>query len=526
MNSRLLRSILYGAAAATVVCSVYVLRFNSAVGLMIDDAAYMVLGKALADGEGYRLVSSPTAVLPSAPPGFPLLLALVFRLSPEFPQNIWLLKSISIAAMMGVGVLTFVYLRRDRQLRADLAAYAALATVLTPAFVFLATSTVMSECVFTLSQLATVVVIHRSANASSKSSTRAFIVVAAVLAAVTMLIRSAAIGLTIAAVLWWLTERRWRDAALFAAVVVVCLLPWTLYARANAPTAAERDAHGGAIAYTYLDQLSMRWSSAPHFGRITIGELPARLLSNSADIAGRSVAGVLAPVLFRGPEESGEEVDSLGPSVELSPANMGSAHETMLISSVLAVIALIGFVRVVRERLTVAEVLIPIALAIIIVWPYRSFRFVMPLTPFLLLYFVRGIQAFAPAAVRAVLLCVIGLHLYDHGSYLALARDPERSREIRWLKWSREVEGALDWINDGQLGADGAGIAASNPALLYLRTGRKAIPCDYMTFDWSAWRQRGVRYVVLLFDVDLPAYTREGYEVLYRSSGRLWVIKI
>lgn len=526
MNSRLLRSILYAAAAATIVCSVYLLRLNSAVGLMIDDAAYMVLGKALADGEGYRLVSSPTAVLPSFPPGFPLLLSLVFRLSPQFPQNVWLLKTISIATMIGVGLLTFVYLYRDRQLRADLAAFAALATVLTPAFVFLATSTVMSECVFTLSQLATVIMIHRSAGASSEHSTRGLIVLAAVLAAAAMLIRSAAIGLTIAALLWWLTERRWRHAALFASVVVLCLLPWMLYARANRPTASERAEHGGSIAHSYLDLLSMRWASAPQFGRITIDELPRRIQINSVDIAARSVGAVIAPVLFRGPEESGEELDSLGPSVELSAASMGSAAETMLISLVLGAIALTGFARVVREQLTIAELLMPIALAIIVVWPYRSFRFVLPLTPFLLLYFVRGIQVLAPAAVRAVLLCVIGLHLYDHGSYIALARDPVRSRDIRWLNWSREVEGALDWINDAQLGADGAIIAASNPALLYLRTGRKAIPCDYMTFEWGDWRRRGVRYVVLLFDVDLPAYTREDYEVLYRSSGRLWVVKI
>ena len=518
-------SILYAVATAAVICSVYVLRLNSAVGLMVDDAAYMVLGKAIAEGQGYRLVSSPVAILPSCPPGFPLLLSAVFWFAPEFPQNVWLLKSISIAAMLAVGVLTFVYLHRDRQINADLAALAALATALTPALVFLATSTVMSECVFTLSQLAAVVMIHRS-GARAESVARLHVVFAAVLVAAAMLIRSAAIGLVIAGILWWAIERRWRSAALFTAVLVLCLLPWMLYARANRPTDVERAAHGGAIAYTYIDQLSMRWSSAPHFGRITIGELPARVQINTVDIAARGVGGVLAPVLLRGPEESGEELDSLGPSVELSPASMGSARATMFVSLVLCAVALIGYAGVLRERVTVAELLIPIAVGIIVIWPYRSFRFVLPLTPFLLLYFVRGLQLLAPKAVRGVLLCVIGLHLFDHGSYLALARDSAGDRNVRWLSWHREVEEALDWIKTSPLGHDGEAIASSNPPLVYLHTGRKSIPSDYMSFEWADWRRRGIRYVVLLFDLDLPAYSRGGYDVLYRSTGRLWVVKI
>jgi hypothetical protein len=498
---------------------------NPAVGLMVDDGAYVVLGKAIAEGQGYRLVSSPVAVLPSCPPGFPLLLSLVFWFAPEFPQNVWLLKSISIAAMFGVGLLTFVYLHRDRRINADLAALAGLATALTPALVFLATSTVMSECVFTLSQLAAIVMIHRG-GARTEPLARPQVVFAAILVAAAMLIRSAAIGLVIAAMLWWVIERRWRSAALFSAVLVLCLLPWMLYARANRPTDAERAAHGGAIAYTYIDQLSMRWSSAPYFGRITIGELPARVQINTVDIAARGVGGILAPVLLRGPQESGEELDSLGPSVELSPASMGSAGGTMLVSLVLSAIALIGYVSVLRERVTVAELLMPIAMAIIVIWPYRSFRFVLPLTPFLLLYFVRGLQHVAPAAVRAVLLCVIGLHLFDHGSYVALARNPATARDIRWLNWYSEVESALDWIKTSPVGHDGEPIASSNPPLVYLHTGRKSIPSDYMSFEWADWRRRGIRYVVLLFDLDLPAYSRHGYDVLYRSSGRLWVVKL
>ena len=251
-------------AAVLAVIAIYALRLNHAAGLMVDDAWYVLLAKSLAEGSGYRLISSAaTPILPNYPPGFPAVLSLVFRVSSEFPQNVWLLKSVSIAAMMGVGLLSYAYLRHHRHLSRDVAACVAVAVMMTPAFVFLATSTVMSECVFTLTQLATVLLIHRSVETTDRRTGRSFVVLAAILAAATVLIRSAAAGLVIAAVLWFVKERLGKRAVVFAAVVVLCLLPWWLYARAHMPTAAERAAHGGAVVYGYTDQFWMRWAGTP-----------------------------------------------------------------------------------------------------------------------------------------------------------------------------------------------------------------------------------------------------------------------
>src|SRR5262249_7274387 len=83
----------------------------------------------------------------STPPGFPVLLSLVFRIAPCFPENVPLLKAVSILAMAGVALLTMQHCRRDQGLTSFTAWAIALATAVHPAFVFLATSTVMSECV-------------------------------------------------------------------------------------------------------------------------------------------------------------------------------------------------------------------------------------------------------------------------------------------------------------------------------------------------------------------------------------------
>src|SRR6185503_11189771 len=63
------------------------------VGAFQDDAIYTVLAKALATGEGYRMINLPGD--PHAthyPPGYPFFLSLLWRLAPEFPDNIVVFK--------------------------------------------------------------------------------------------------------------------------------------------------------------------------------------------------------------------------------------------------------------------------------------------------------------------------------------------------------------------------------------------------------------------------------------------------
>lgn len=525
-------------ALVLATLSIYVLRLNGAAGLMVDDAFYVLLAKALAEGEGYRLINSgTTAMLPLYPPGFPAILSFAFHVAPRFPQNVWLLKSVSIAAMMGVGLLTYVYVRH-RHMARELAACVAVAVTITPAFVFLATSTVMSECVFTFSQLATVLLIHRSVETTDRRTGRRLVALGGLLAAMTVLIRSAGAGLVVAAALWFLKERLWRRAALFGAVVMLCLVPWVLYARSHAPTLAERVTHGGSIVYAYGEQVWMRWAGDPSSGKIALRDLPARGATNMVDVFGRGMGGILMPTLFRGANESGEEMIALGGAAGLSRGGMGGASATMAISFFLSGVVLLGLIETARKRVTVAELLVPISLGIVFVWPFWTFRFVVPLTPYFFLYVVVGIQTIAawltpskhkatldPLRIaRIALLCIIGLNLSDHAGYILQARDSARSDGVGWLAQAREVDAALDWMNRNL--EDQGVIATTNPGLVYLRTGRKTVSLDRPIDNWSAWRKRGVRYIVCLLAIELPPASPGEYKVLYQSPSRFWIIGI
>jgi hypothetical protein len=88
---------LFGLFAAT-----YVFRLDAVCGLSAGDAWYVLLAQAIATGRGYTLINAPSpGIVPAYPPGFPILLPLVFWIASRLPENVPLLKAVSIASMAG-----------------------------------------------------------------------------------------------------------------------------------------------------------------------------------------------------------------------------------------------------------------------------------------------------------------------------------------------------------------------------------------------------------------------------------------
>jgi hypothetical protein len=504
-------------ASAALVLAIYLLRLDRVAGLMVDDAWYVLFARALSRGEGYSLVNAPTpGILPTYPPGFGAILSLVFLLSPRFPENILPLKAISIVAMMTLGVVCYQYFLR-RKLSQQLALALTVAVVITPAFVFLATSTVMSECVFTLMQLLAIILVDRSVAATQPKRDT---LLAGALAAATVLIRTAGVPMVVAAMLYFLKCRRWRQAVLFAITVLLGLAPWLWYARIHAPTVEERMAHGGSQTFTYGQQFWMRWAGESSNGTITVRDLPARVEGQLVDVFGRDVAGIVAPTLFRGALESGEEVISLGGG--LFPASMGIATGTMLVSYLLSAVAVLGFISTVRRGASTAEFVVPLSIGMIVLWPWWAYRFVLPLTPYLFFYLLAGLRTMTMAApvARVALLCVIGLNVADHAQYILQSR----TETLDWAADAQEIDALLDWMRHDLTGE--GYVATTNAALVHLRTGRQTVAIDDPRANWQRWKHMGVRYLVCLIPGQRPPADGP-YRELYRSKRHgLWVIEI
>jgi len=492
---------------------IYVVRLNRMAGHpYVDDAYYVLLGKALATGHGYTLINTPSpGIAPMYPPGFPLLLSIVFRIAPQFPQNLWLLKMVSIIAMLGAGVLTFYYFERIRQLPQRLAFAIALITALHPALAFYATSTVMSECVFTVFQLAAIISIERLIVSKGRGKW-GFALLGAFLISYTFLIRSIGVALVVGAVAYLLKERLIRPALIFVLATAFLISPWMIYSRSHQPTAEQRVEQRGYIIQPYTTSFWQRSAGVANSGAITISELPVRIWGHIADIGGQQMGTIAQPWLLP----------------LLGGIGMG------LFSILLSVLAVIGFVSVVREKATFAEIVTPLSVAVISLWPWEPIRFLLPLTPFLIFYILRGFRAVILSARRGgkaanpqpgfgigwgmgiLAWCFAAGIIVGNLNYIQKLDDP-RSTLRRDQETFAEIEAQFQWVREHM--PSGEVLASLNPPLVYLYTGHKTISGQNIVEDWEEWKRLGVRYLVLTSAYGAPKQDSAGarINVVYQS---------
>jgi len=250
--------------------------------------------------------------------------------------------------------------------------------------------------------------------------------------------------------------------------------------------------------------------------------MPGRVGGALVDIFARDTGAIVMPELYRSAIESGEETLSVGGKrSDLSMGSMGNTAGTMVLSGLLSALAFVGFVARWRRGAGVSDYLMPLALLPVVFFPHWAFRLVLPLAPFLYEYLVAGVLALTPAAPRLLRIgvaCVLTLHVLDHAQYRV------RIDEAVWLQEAHETDELIGWMQRN-VTAPGA-VASSNPALIFLRTGRHGVAFDNARARWSEWRSQGVRYVVALNQAELPDPAL-GYRVLYKTprSG-YWIIEM
>lgn len=514
--------LLLGAAALLVILFfiIYLQRLDHVVGLIVDDAWYVLLAKALATGQGYTLINSPTpGIQPFYPPVFPFLLSLLYRLAPNFPGNLWLLKSLSIAAMFGAGGLAYFYFHCQRNLPRWVALGLAGQTALYPALVFLATSAVMSECLFTFIQLAALVIIERCVSDKANPKHWRLAALGGVIVALAVLTRSAGWGLVIGGVLYLFKEKLSRAALVFVAAIIVIVGPWMLYSRAHAATPAQRDEQRGNIVQPYTAQLWQRVAGQPAAGTITGEDLPDRVFANLGEIIRYDIGGLAFYPLFR-PLEPGE-------SVRVGAEGRG-------LSYFFTALALFGFIAIVRKRATFAELMLPFALMTTLLWGWEQFRLLLPLTPLLIFYVLAGTAELVALyqklteeinvprqwiTATALVWIFVATSIYSNFDFIQRKNDPSPAASSKWIRSFNENAALIQYVADN-LPKDTV-LASQNPALVHLYTGHKTVAFDDPATAWENWKKLGLRYVVQTSPYALgnPTPQENKFRIAYRQEG-------
>jgi 4-amino-4-deoxy-L-arabinose transferase-like glycosyltransferase len=415
------------------------------VGVFQDDAIYVVLAKALATGEGFRMINLPGA--PHAthfPPAYPAFLAALWQVLPEFPDNVVAFKFANAMFLGGAAALTYRFARTRFDLGPIAAATAAIIGTLS-VVVLMVTGVVLSEPMYMLLVIPTLLAAERAAEEGDVR----WALVAGALIGVLSLVRTVGVFVLPAVLVVMLLRRKWRCAAACVAAALVFLVPWQMWVSAHQ---AETP---GALVGKYGAYGS--WLSEGY----RAGGFPfARaVLAKNADQLFGFFGYITMPVVSPWPR-----VISLG--------------------TVLGLIA-VASVRYWR-RVPVTLVFLAGYGTVILAWPFEPTRFALvwwPVLSILVVAAARSIWMWKPAvlpsrAARLAGLACVSLIVMGYGAY-----NLRGVREKWWLNIQSSMAGPAkpiaEWVLRSTQPHDV--VITDHDLIVYLYTGRRGVPTATFT---------------------------------------------
>ncbi len=470
-------------------------RTHGPIDLRYDAGVYYLLGEALAEGKGYRLLSEPAEIRAvQYPPLLPLLVAahrLVVGTDDVLVIGRWLrLTSFLLATGYAVAVYMFArrYLPVGYALVSAILCSCHLMTVFLSDFVF-------AELPFALVSVLFLIV-------SAKQQTGRSCALAAVLGAAAYLLRTAGIALLAA----WIAESvlRWRirEAALRACLAAAPVLAWQAYIVGVTGSMEYRqpayEYQRAAYQYynvSYAENLSLIDPFRPESGQVTPSILAHRVATN----------------LLVVPETIGEAVSSpLGFWVWMLETAQRAIHVRSMPdwlatvpARVLGVACVVGYLLLVRRREWLMSTYVALSTLLMCAtpWPSQFTRYLMPVTPVLAvalftlmqapkdgMAFARRSVRWSLAAVRAgVILSILAALTFTVGMVYRIGHNPATWNAISGgqvayrLFYYDENWHAFDAALS-QLGASASAtaiIASSAPHYVFLKTGLRAVMPPY-----------------------------------------------
>jgi len=440
---------------ALVIAALHLLFRLSAgflVGALNDDGVYVVLGKAIAQGDGYRsihLVGAPVQV--RYPPGLPLLLAIPWALWGTLGAVRGTVAVLNLlATATAAGLVWWIGRRRLGVGPVPLAVCAASPFVLDGTIQYF--NIPLSEPYLVLGWAAALVLVYPLFDPAApgwKPLVRA-VVVGLVLAATT-LFRSAGIALIPAVLLALALHRRWREAGACATASLVPLAAWAMLRAAWTAR--------GPVSSVPDDLGYWRWLGVD--GPLAlVGYAGRTLVTNAVEYVPK-----LASYLFSSQVIGIAVVCVVGLGVALACVRLWRAHPALVLTT-LAVSALT------------------------LLWPFAQGRLLLPLLPFLGLLAaaaaelgirrlptrfawgstaVLGLVAFA-VTLRQVELRGAAARAYQTG---VLPRPEDLSPMLTLAVRSRFIYQVAEWVRAHTAPEDR--IMVDAPAAVYLYTGRRTI---------------------------------------------------
>jgi len=447
-----------------------------------DGGILFVSAKSLATGHGFRILSLPEQPAQTKYPIlYPLYLAGVWKINPNFPDNLrtarvfsWMILAIGLA-------LSWIYLRKEGISEPRTMILVALLG-LNPYMILFGTGT-FTEVFFLCWVLAVFLLAGRDGVS--------WAILAGAAAGCAYLSRTAGIALLISMPAWYLWRRDVRRAIGFAAGMLPFVLGWMLWSREN-------------IIHT-SDQTLIYYTDYVKYEFLTIG------LDNLHIVLWKNIDSLLY----------GMGAWAIPQVFQITPMK--------ILTEVLGVAMILGIIRLFKRGIGVQYTFFAIvSSAMLIVWHFPpNERFVLPIAPLLLAGLMtelehlaamikpafrhkdmgqRVVAAGMSACVAAIVIGAIVLQFVMAFGYLNESAQQQRAKLV-------EVRAAYDWIEKNV--PDSAKVLSNDDPILYLYTGH---PGNWVPMTPKAWYAEDHAAVVATYGNIADYCRRNGYEYFYSNA--------
>lgn len=413
-----------------------------------DNAAYYILGDALANGEGYVMYNDPD--LPAAnhfPPGYPFLLSVflfLFKGSITFTDQ---LNGLFLALTMMMTYLLIFRLTGQRTFAAITAFF-----LLLNRHIFEFSTFTMSEIPFTFFLLLSLYLILVVSDKGKSYRNPVFYIMLAVII-LTIYIRTQGLILVGAATLFFVFRKQYIQGVLVAAVSVLALIPWQV-----------RSHHLGGN--SYVKQLLTVNPYDAASGPMTLKDWPVRISKNAVRYVSKELPNGLFPAVA---------VEYNNPKGKIIPA----PAKNWFIGITIIVLALLGVWSLKAHRWLLVTLLLGSAF-VLLLWPevWFGIRFLLPLVPLLTFCVFLGIwwilqkifrklpEAVFPKRWAFALLPLFLLHITP---LKALHVKTQSQFAPNWKNYFKTAEWASERLPENAI------VVTRKPELFYVMSHRKSI---------------------------------------------------
>jgi len=476
--------------------ALWIPRLSGPINFRWDASAYFILGTALAEGKGYRLLNEPGEIEAVQYP--PLLPALVAAHQRIMGTNDYF--KVGSALRLTYCVLSGLFLLLAYALTRKLLSplYALLVGLITALsfYSFLEPSDVLyAEMPFAVAATGFLLCQQRSERPT-------FAVASGVLGGMAYLLRTAGLALLLAWIAESLIRRRFRQALWRTVISAIPILFWQghIWRVTNSyeyhhPTYSYQRADYYYPNVTYSENSRLVDPFRPEHGHVRFGDLAGRLARNIASIPVSLTESAAMPL---------DGVPSLltqlhrNLHIPLSSGLRTLFQDAFCIAFFMAgLLALIGAVLVATGQQWFLSLYFGINLAMIVLTPWQNqfWRYLAPVTPLTLIFLFVTLLAIrrwlrrrgkwehiavlstgVPATAILVIQVAIVTHLFRNMAPVSYYNADGQERSLKLIAYGGEwhaLDPAFEWVRRNTSPA--AVIATIVPHLAYLRTGHKTV---------------------------------------------------